>query len=174
VDGGLIVLHTVGHVRAQHKGTMLAAGQLDQAKIPVTDFRSETVTIGVKDRIKLRKLFQDAGLKPKPDEEATDAQKFVQVMTDLAGDAGGSAPLPECPATATLDGLRVMSGNELLSGILKEHDELRKELDAWQELKKLAEARTPAWETVGALAFAGGSRGTPGRGRRHPRRTAVA
>ena len=151
VDAGLIMLHTVGHIRAQHKGTMLAAGQLDQAKVPVTDFRSETVTIGVKDKIKLRKLFQDADLKPKPDEEAADAQKFVQVMTDLAANAGGSPPLPECPATGTLDGLRVMSGNELLDGLLKEHDELRKELAAWQELKELAEARLPAWAAVGQL-----------------------
>lgn len=151
VDGGLVVLHTVGHIRAQHKGTMLAAGQLDQAKIPVTDFRSETVTIGVKDKIKLRKLFQDAGLKPKPDEEAADAQRFVEVMTVLAAEAGGSPPLPECPATGTLDGLRVMSGNELLDGILKEHDELRKELDSWQELRELSEARMPAWGTLGQL-----------------------
>ena len=148
IDGGLIVLHTVGHVRAQHKGTMLAAGQLDQAKIPVTDFRSETVTISVKDKIKLRRLFQDAGLTPKPDEETTDAERFVTVMTDLAAAAGGSPPLPDCPATATLDGLRVMSGNELLDGTLKEHDQLRKELVDWQGRKELAEARIPPWETL--------------------------
>ena len=53
IDAALITLHTSGHLRAVHKGTVLATGQLDQAKVPVTDFRSETVAIDVKGRIKL-------------------------------------------------------------------------------------------------------------------------
>ena len=151
IDGSLIVLHSVGHIRATHKGTMLAAGQLDQAKIPVTEFRTETVTIGVKDKIKLRKLFQDAGLKPKPDEEASDAVRFTDILTGLAGSAGGNPPLPTCPTTATLDTLRAMSGNELLAGILKEYDELKELLAKWQKLTGVAEKRTPAWTTLGSL-----------------------
>jgi hypothetical protein len=40
VDAALITLHTTGHIRATHKGMTLSPGQLDQAKISVTDFRA--------------------------------------------------------------------------------------------------------------------------------------
>src|SRR5690606_7581131 len=41
VDAALITLHTTGHLRATHKGMTLSQGQLDQAKISVTDFRAD-------------------------------------------------------------------------------------------------------------------------------------
>lgn len=149
IDGALITLHTVGHVRAMHKGTVLTAGQLDQAKVPVTDFRTETVAIPVKDKIKLRKLFQDAGLKFKPDDElAVLGEQFLGVMEDVAGKAGGDAPMPACPKTTIVDTIRALAGNEMLAAILKEHDELKKQLGEWQDLAKRAEKRRPAWETL--------------------------
>jgi len=151
IDGALITLHTVGQVRAVHKGTVLTVGQLDQAKVPVTDFRTETVAIAVKEKIKLRKLFQEAGLACKADEETVVAEQFIGVMDDLAAKAGGEAPLPECPKTEMLDSVRALAGNEMLAEILKEHDELKKQLGEWQELGKLAEKRKPAWETLSDL-----------------------
>ncbi|MFH1688625.1 MAG: BREX system P-loop protein BrxC, partial [Candidatus Eisenbacteria bacterium] len=69
VDAALIVLHTTGHLRATHKGTTLSLGQLDQAKISVTDFRTETATLNAREKMKLRKLFHDAGVECKPNEE---------------------------------------------------------------------------------------------------------
>jgi hypothetical protein len=151
IDGALITLHTVGQVRAVHKGTVLTVGQLDQAKVPVTDFRTETTAISVKDKIKLRKLFQEAGLSCKPDEETMVAEKFIDVMDDLAAKAGGQPPLPECPKTAMLDPIRALAGNEMLAAILKENDELKKRHGEWQELAKLAQKRAPAWETLSNL-----------------------
>jgi hypothetical protein len=131
VDGALITLHTTGHLRAMHKGTVMVSGQLDQAKISVTDFRTETVAIDVKSRIKLRKLFQDAGLTCKPEEEGMVAERFIELMDKLAGKAGGAAPLPECPKTATLESIRTLAGNEMLAALLKEHDELKKLRRSW-------------------------------------------
>jgi hypothetical protein len=151
IDGALITLHTVGQVRAVHKGTVLTVGQLDQAKVPVTDFRTETTAISVKDKIKLRKLFQEAGLSCKPDEETVVAEKFLDVMDDLAAKAGGQPPLPECPKTVLLDPIRALAGNEMLAAILKEHEELKKRHAEWQEQAKLAEKRAPAWGTLSNL-----------------------
>lgn len=149
IDGALITLHTVGHVRAMHKGTVLTAGQLDQAKVPVTDFRTETVAIDVKSKIKLRKLFQDAGLRFKPEDELTElAEKFLDTADDLAGKAGGEAPLPACPKTTVVDTIRALAGNEMLAAILKEHDELKKQLGEWSDLARRAEKRKPGWETL--------------------------
>lgn len=149
IDGALIVLNTVGHVRAMHKGTMLIAGQLDQAKVPVTDFRTETAPIPVKDKIKLRKLFQDAGLKFKPDDDlAVLGEQYLGAMDTLAGEAGGDAPLPACPKTTLVDTIRALSGNEMLAAILKEQDALKKQSDEWQALAKRAEKRRPAWDRL--------------------------
>ncbi len=149
IDGALIALHAGGHLRAMHKGTVLAVGQLDQAKVPVTDFRTETVTIGVKDKIKLRRLFQDAGLTFKPDDDLGGlAEKFVGVMADVAAKAGGDAPLPACPATTVVDTIRALAGNEMLAAILQEHDELKRLLGEWQDLAERAGKRLPAWKTL--------------------------
>ena len=151
IDAALITLHTVGHIRAVNKGTVLTAGQLDQAKVPVTDFRTETIAIDVKSKIKLRKLFQDAELNCKPDEETIVAEQFLQTLTSLAGKAGGEPPLPACPKTATLDSIRALAGNEMLAAMLKEHDELKKLLEQWQARATLAEKRKPAWQTLEKL-----------------------
>jgi hypothetical protein len=66
----------------------------------------------------------------------------------LAGKAGGEAPLPACPKTTLVDTIRALSGNEMLAAILKEHDELKKQLGEWQDLAKRADKRKPAWETL--------------------------
>ena len=159
VDGGLITLHTTGHLRAMHKGTVMVSGQLDQAKISVTDFRTETVAIDVKGRIKLRKLFQDAGLTCKPEEEGMVAERFIDLMDKLAGRAGGAAPLPECQKTTVLESIRTLAGNELLAGLLGEHDELKKLREQWQDRAKLAEKRLPGWQTLEELL--GHAKGVP-------------
>ena len=151
MDAALITLHTTGHLRAVHKGTVMVLGQLDQAKISVTDFRTETVAIDVKGRIKLRKLFQEAGLSCKPEEEGVVAERFIELMDKLAAKAGGAAPLPECPKTTVLDSIRTLSGNEMLAALLREHDELKKLREQWQERGKLAEKRLPGWQTLAEL-----------------------
>jgi hypothetical protein len=151
IDGALITLHTSGHLRAVHKGTVLLSGQLDQAKIPVTDFRSETVAIDVKGRIKLRRLFQDANIPCKADEETMAAEKFLTALDDLAASAGGDPPMPPSPKTTTLENIRALAGNEMLAAMLKEHDELKRLLEEWRALAALAENRKPAWETMEKL-----------------------
>jgi hypothetical protein len=151
IDGVLITLHTSGHLRAVHKGTVLLSGQLDQAKIPVSDFRSETVAIDVKGRIKLRRLFQDANIPCKADEEAMAAEKFLTALDDLAASAGGEPPMPPSPNRTTLENIRALAGNEMLAAMLKEHDELKRLLEEWRALAALAENRKPAWETMEKL-----------------------
>ena len=84
IDAALITLFTTGHIRATHKGVQLKQGQLDQAKISVSDFRVETITIDARARIKLRKLFQSAGIPCKPNEESIAAGLFLVHLKDLA------------------------------------------------------------------------------------------
>jgi len=148
IDAVLITLHTSGHLRAVHKGTVLSSGQLDQAKVTVTDFRSETVAIDVKGRIKLRRLFQDGKIPCKADEEGAAAEKFLDMLEDLAAKAGGEAPMPASPKITRLETIRALSGNEMLAAMLAEHDELKKLLEAWEARVTLAATRKPAWDTL--------------------------
>lgn len=157
VDAALITLHTTGHIRATHKGMTLSQGQLDQAKISVTDFRAETATINAKDKIKLRKLFQSAGVDCKPNEEVSKAPVFLDRLARLAEQSGGEPPLPARPATGHLERLRGFGGVEQLVEILKEHDSLSEQAGEWQKLAELADKRRPAWETLTKLLAHTGS-----------------
>lgn len=151
VDAALITLHTTGHLRATHKGMTLSQGQLDQAKISVTDFRTETATLNTREKMKLRKLFHDAGVECKPNEETAKATVFLARLAELADHAGGDPPMPAWPATGHLDTLRGFGGTEQLAEILKQHDALAQQAKDWSKLSELAGKRKPAWETLCTL-----------------------
>jgi hypothetical protein len=151
IDAALITLFTTSHIRATHKGVQLKQGQLDQAKISVSDFRVETVTIDARARIKLRKLFQGAGIPCKPNEELIAGGQFLVQLADLADRAGGAPPMPERPSTDHLDNLRALAGNEQLFEILNQHDTLSTQAKEWSDLEELAAKRKPAWETLQLL-----------------------
>ena len=151
VDATLITLHTTGHLRATHKGMTLSQGQLDQAKIPATVFRTETATLNAREKMKLRKLFQDAGVGCRPNEEIAKAPAFLARLSELADQAGGEPPMPARPDTAHLDTLRGFGGTEQLAEILKQHDTLNHQANDWGKLADLAAKRKPAWETLCTL-----------------------
>jgi len=151
VDAGLIVLHTVGHLRAVHNGNSLASGQLDQAKIPVTEFRVESAMLDASQKIKLRKLYQSAGVSCKPGDEVIQAGSFLAKLVDLAERAGGDPPMPVRASTLHIDNLRALAGNEQLTEILKQHDAIAKQIKDWDVAANLAAKRRPAWDTLGEL-----------------------
>jgi hypothetical protein len=146
IDGALISLFATGQVTASQNSVSLKPKELDQNKVPVTDFRTESTTIGVKDRLKLRGLFQTAGIPCKPNEEGTAAGQFLQKVLDLAKKAGGEPPMPEKPKTTHITDLQSMAGNEQLAGILQNHDLLKKNVEEWDTLAVLAERRLPSWQ----------------------------
>ncbi|MEA3359837.1 MAG: BREX system P-loop protein BrxC, partial [Thermodesulfobacteriota bacterium] len=151
IDAALITLFTTGHIRVTHKGVQLKQGQLDQAKISVSDFRVETVTIDARARIKLRKLFQGAGIPCKPNEESIAAGQFLAHLMEVADGAGGELPMPERPSTDHLDNLRALAGNEQLAEILNQYDTLTQQIKDWSALADLAAKRKPTWETLQTL-----------------------
>jgi hypothetical protein len=151
VDAALITLHTTGHLRATYKGAPLLSGQIDQSKITMTDFRAETTTLNVREKMMLRKLFHEAGVDCKPNEESAKAPEFLAHLTELAERAGGEPPLPPQPAKAQLETLRGLGGAEQLAEILKQQDALAKQAKDWSKLAELAGKRKPAWETLCVL-----------------------
>jgi hypothetical protein len=151
IDAALITLCTTGHLRAVHKGMTLAQGQLDQAKISVTDFRVEMATVDARARMKLRKLFQTAGISCNSNEESAKTGAFLAHLAELAQRAGGPPPLPAKPVTKHLDDLRTLAGNEQLVMILQQHDTIEQQVKEWGALASLAAQRKPAWDTLSQL-----------------------
>ena len=151
IDAALISLFGAGHLRATVNGVALPPGQLDQAKVPSTDFRTESATISTHQRLKLRSLFQNAGIDCKPNEEAAAAGRLLSRLHDLARGAGGDAPLPECPDTRHLSELTSLAGNEQLLAILDRHDVLVENANEWAAAGTLAVERLPAFQQLEGL-----------------------
>lgn len=152
IDAALISLFGSGHLRAAVNGVAVPPRQLDQAKVPTVDFRIEHATVDAKQRLKLRKLFQDTGVDCKPNEESEAAGRMLKLLAELARYAGGDAPLPEHPDTGHLTELGTMAGNEQLLAILERHDQLAANFEEWSKARKLAAERLPAFERLRALA----------------------
>ena len=152
VDAALISLFGTGALRATANGTSLKPGQLDQAKVSSTDFRVESATIDTGQRLKVRKLFQTAGVACKPNEEVVAAGAFLARLSELARGAGGEEPLPERPDTRHLLDLQSLAGNEQLVGILNRHDELARNIESWAKARDLAEKRLSTYRCLLSLA----------------------
>ena len=152
IDAALISLFGSGHLRAAMNGVGVPPQQLDQAKVPTVDFRAEHATVDTKQRLKLRKLFQDAGVACKPNEESEAAVRMLKQLGDLAHDAGGDAPLPAWPDTRHVSELETLAGNEQLLAVLERHDQLVANFDEWSRAGRLAAERLPAFERLRALA----------------------
>ena len=117
----------------------------------MSDFRAETVTLTAQDRIKLRKLFQKAGLHCNPGEESTKVSEFLATLANIADRAGGEPPMPPRPSRAHIEDLRTLSGNEQLSGVLNQYDALEQNHDTWTASADLAGERNSEWENVQTL-----------------------
>ena len=152
VSAALIALHYSQHVTATLNGVAVPVGQLDQNKIPKSDFRVEQATLSVQDRLLLRRLFQVLGVSCKSGEEGVRAGEFLTKLMDLAKAAGGDAPLPAPPPITDIEDIQRLAGNQQLVAIKDKAEEWEKVAEAWQEAKKLVEERIKKWGRIERLA----------------------
>jgi hypothetical protein len=156
IDGGIITLHAGGHLLARYNSQPLSVGQLDQNKISKAEFRTETITLTAADKLKLRGLFQDAGISAKASDDLdVKSAEYLNLAESLARNAGGNAPLPEAPKTTTVTDLRARVGNDRLKGLLDQADALKTEVAKWKKQSDLAAKRVPEWEKLQRLLAAG-------------------
>jgi len=152
IDAALIVLVGSGNLRAVQDGKVLTHKQLDQGNIGVVDFRLESTTVTVQQRLELRKLFQEAGVQTIPNEEANAARDFLEAMKELARRAGGEPPLPAAPNPPLLAKLSALTGNEQLVAIYEDREELSRWRAEWSQRANLIGKRLPRWQTLVKLA----------------------
>ncbi len=152
VDGGLQTLLVSGLIRAQdERGQTVDPTALERKGIGKAMFKVESTTVTTAQRIQIRKLFQKAGLTVKQGEELAHASQFLQQLLELADRAGGEAPKPECPDTASVDEIRLTAGNEQLLALYNRRDEFAKALKDWADLARRIEQRWPNWMMLKGL-----------------------
>jgi hypothetical protein len=152
VDGGLQVLLVAGLIRAQdEKGQTIDPKDLERKSIGKTMFKVESATVTTAQRIQIRKLLQKVSLTAKQGEELAFVPQFLVNAQDLANRAGGDAPRPARPDTASLDEIRLTAGNEQLLALYNQRDQLSDSIDAWNDLAERIEKRLPSWNTLKRL-----------------------
>lgn len=148
VDAALLMLAHNSLVRVTQNGQPADLRTLDQTKIGVAEFRAEQVTLTTIERIKVRQLFQGAGVTAHAGEESVAASLFLARLREMAERAGGSPPLPELPAPPLLAELEALSGNEQLARLHAERNTLNHFMSEWGSAVNLANTRLPRWENL--------------------------
>ena len=160
VDGGLQVLLVAGLIRAQdERGQTLDPKELERKTIGKVMFKVESTTVTTAQRIQIRKLLQKVGLSAKQGEESAYVPQFLEKIRDLAEQAGGDAPKPARPDTASLKEIRLTAGNEQLIALYNRRDELGSSIGTWTDLGKRITQSWPNWtELERLMAHASGLR----------------
>lgn len=151
IDAALIALHRSEHLEAILNGAKVAPGQLDQNKIPKTEFRLQQIIISVQQRLVIRGVFTELGIQCKSGEESAKAAEFLAALIALARSAGGDAPLSQTPSVTDIEDLLRLVGNEQLLGIINKANEIKKSIKDWRALAELNKQRMPAWLLVERL-----------------------
>jgi hypothetical protein len=151
VDGALLTLLSASLVKASVNGSPVAARELDQARISKAEFRAETSRVTAQQRLQVRKLFAEAGVQWRSDEESKAGRQLMDAMIALAEKAGGDPPLPPQPGTGHLRELRDLDGNALVLGLYERLVQLRGELSEWEERREEARERLADWKRLQSL-----------------------
>jgi len=125
---------------------------LNQAKIGNASFKKEVHTLTASDKIKLRKIYQDAGISCKPGDEFLHSNTYLNQLKELADSIGGDAPRPEPVNIQFIKDIENLDGNERLLRILDEQEDLKSKYMEWKQKTVLVKKREPEWSMLVELA----------------------
>ncbi|MDX2282979.1 MAG: BREX system P-loop protein BrxC [Bacteroidia bacterium] len=145
IDACILMLRNTDHLSTSEPS-------LSQSTIGKASFKKEIHTLSAPDKIKLRKLYQTAGVSFKPNEEFPPSNTLLALLKDLAGKASGQPPLPPAIGTAFLKDIENLDGNERLLRILDEEADLMAKFQDWTRQAALAAQRLPNWRLLEELA----------------------
>jgi hypothetical protein len=118
---------------------------LNQTKIGTAVFKKESHTISATEKIKLRVIFQEAGIPCKPNEEFAVSNTFLAKLRELAELISGDSPKLEPISLRFLTDIENLDGNERLLRILQDQEDLKAKLTDWLKKSKPIELREPEW-----------------------------
>lgn len=139
VDAILIILKNLQHISTSET-------DLKVAKISQASFKKEVHILGAKDKIAIRKLFQDAGITCPPNHEIFPySNEYLDKLKTLASQVSGDSPRPEPININFIKEIENKDGNERLLDILQQKDSLQAKYNDWTAKAKLVKAREPLW-----------------------------
>lgn len=124
---------------------------LKTSTINAAEFKKEIHTITASDKLKIRKLFQEAGLACKPGDEFKTSEAYLSTLKELAKSVSGEEPLPEPISTSVISDILMLDGNERLLKIVQEEADLQEKYEKWTEMSHLVDKRLPNWKLVSTL-----------------------
>ncbi|MCL4854460.1 MAG: BREX system P-loop protein BrxC, partial [Bryobacteraceae bacterium] len=157
VDAALIALHRSQHITARLNGVAVPPGQLDQNKISKSEFRVETITLSVQDRLALAGLYKEVEIQSKPGEVDAKAPEFFAAVKRLAEEAGGDPPVPARPSLTDIEDIEKLVGNDRLANLRAKADDLKARIGQWKKTRDLIGKRVPAWGILERLAAHAGN-----------------
>jgi hypothetical protein len=144
LDTMILMLRNTEHISTEETN-------LNQAKIGAATFKKEVHTLSATDKIKLRGIFQGAGISCPPGQESSAANQFLDKLKSLASTISGDSPKPEPINTSVLLDIQNLDGNERLLRILEEQEDLKAKLEDWTAKQRLMTQRLAAWELLDQL-----------------------
>lgn len=152
IDGVLTTLLASSHLSARINTNPLLLAEVDQKKLGQATFRIESPVLTAVQKLAIRKFFMDAGLtKVQPNNEPSDAIRFVTYAKEVAAQAGGDAPAPQPPSAPEIIALDSFSGNDLLMELHDQRDMLLDKIKIWQAIGAEITKRMPAFNTTEKL-----------------------
>jgi hypothetical protein len=149
VNAAIMVLLAAGLLRASRNGQPILRQALEQSAIGPIEFRVDHPPIAAGDKVKLRSLFQKAGVKCQSNDDVEiKSGEFLNAVLGLAQGGGGDAPLPELPNTNYVKALQASFGNEQLSEILAQYTTIDADIASWSKRATLAKQRLPRWDSL--------------------------
>jgi len=145
IDTIIIMLRNTEHISTPEPN-------INQAKIGNASFKKEVHTLSASDKIKLRGLYQNAGISCKPGEEFLHSNTFLNKLKELASNIGGDAPKPEPINIQFLKDIENLDGNERLVRILEEQEDLKAKNTDWSKKADIISKREPQWNLLADLA----------------------
>lgn len=122
---------------------------LKVAKINQATFKREAHILSVKDKIAIKKLFQEAGIVCPPNQEIFPySNEYLNKLKSLAIKVSGDAPKPEPISIAFIKEIENKEGNERLLDILESKAELQEKYAEWTKQAEIVGKREPQWSLL--------------------------
>ena len=122
---------------------------LNAAKINGATFKKEVHIIGVSDKIKIKSLFQTAGISCPPNQEIFPySNEFLAKLKALANEISGASPKQEPIDINFIKNIENKEGNERLLDILEQKDDLEAKFKEWVNKAEITSDRMPVWDLL--------------------------
>jgi hypothetical protein len=147
ISGALAVLVLSEEISAWEGARQVLATQLTEPAMTKLQYKVEQITLTFQQRQRLKQLANTLDVQSNP----VDVPGCLVALTRAASEAGGRAPLPAPPDTATIAVLQGKIGVEQQAAVADAVDELLGYYRTWQATATKIEGRLKEWDEATRL-----------------------